>query len=231
MPVTVDLSTDELLATTRAVRRRLDLERPVPLDVVRECVRLALQAPSGSNLEPWCFVVVTEPDRRMAIAELYRKAFAIYRDLPVAADKIVTGDPVRDASQQRVMASVEYLAEHLHEVPVLMVPCLTAWTPGPMERLMAAAMFGSVIPAVWSFCLAARSRGLGTAWTTLHLMFEEEVAEILDIPMASVRQVGLVPVAYTKGHRFRPAMRRAVDDALHLDAFDRARGPVSPLSG
>ncbi|MFG1891228.1 nitroreductase family protein [Micromonospora sp. NPDC049051] len=230
MPATLGLSTDELLSTTRAVRRRLDLDRPVPLDVVRECVDLALQAPSGSNLEPWCFVVVSDPVKRMAIAEIYRKAFAIYRDLPFAADKITKEDAARDAAQQRVMASVEYLAEHLHEVPMLVVPCVSTWDPGPMERLMSAAMFGSVIPAVWSFCLAARSRGLGTAWTTLHLMFEAEVAQVLDIPVDAVRQVGLLPVAYTRGEKFRPAMRRSVDHALHLDGFDPSRAPSAPPS-
>jgi nitroreductase len=231
MPATVNLSTDELLATTRAVRRRLDLERPVPLEVVRECVELALQAPSGSNLEPWCFIVVNDPDRRTAVAEIYRRAYALSRDLPYTDDKIVKDDPVLDASQQRVMASVEYLAEHLHEVPVLLVPCVANWQPGPLDRLMDAAMYGSVLPALWSFCLAARSRGLGTAWTTVHLLLEEEVADVLDIPTASMRQVGLLPVAYTKGDRFRPAVRRSVDDALHLDAFDPARGPFAPPGG
>lgn len=230
MPATVDLSTDELLSTTRAVRRRLDFDRPVPLDVVRECIGLALQAPSGSNLEPWCFVVVTDPAKRMAIAEIYRKAFAIYRDLPFAADKIAAEDAAREAAQQRVMTSIEYLAEHLHEVPMLVVPCVSTWDPGPAERLMSAAMFGSVMPAVWSFCLAARSRGLGTAWTTLHLMFEEEVAQVLDIPTDAVRQVGLLPVGYTKGETFRPAIRRPVDQAFHLDGFDPRRAPSAPPS-
>jgi nitroreductase len=227
MAATVHLSTDELLTTTRAVRWRLDLERPVPLEVVRECAELALQAPSGSNLEPWCFVVVSDPDRRRAVAEVYRQAFDVYyRDLPERVDKIVTGDPVRDASQQRSMASVEYLAEHLHDVPVLVIPCVTAWEAGPMQRLMDAAMFGSVLPAVWSFCLAARSRGLGTAWTAVHLIREKEMAEVLGIP-DSVRQVGLIPVAYSRGDGFRPAVRRPVDDVVHLDAFDPARPPTA----
>lgn len=225
MTATLSLSTDELLTTTRAVRRRLDLDRPVPLEVVRECVELALQAPSGSNLEPWSFVVVTDPDQRMAVAEVYRKALDIYRDLPASADKIVKDDPVLQASQRRIMESVEYLGEHLHEVPVLMVPCVADWPPSPLDRLMDAVMYGSVMPAMWSFCLAARSRGLGTAWTTMHLICEQEAAEVLDVP-DTVRQVGLLPVAYAKGDRFRPAPRRPVDDAIHLESFDRSRAPV-----
>jgi nitroreductase len=226
MTSTVELSTDELLSTTRAVRRRLDLDRPVPPEVLRECVELALQAPSGSNLEPWCFIVVTDPDRRRAVAEVYRRAFADYLDLPIRVDKITKGDPAHDASQQRVMSSVEYLAEHLHEVPVLVVPCVSDWPSGPTDRQMSASMYGSVLPAVWSFCLAARSRGLGTTWTTVHMMREAEAAEVLGIP-DSVRQVGLIPVAYTKGTSFKPAIRRPVDEAIHLNEFDPDRAPTA----
>ena len=218
MTETLPLSPDELLTTTRAVRRRLDFDRPVPLDVVRTCVSIALQAPSGSNAQGWHFVVVTDPAKRMALAEVYRRAFAVYRDLPIAAGNIVTGDPGRDRTQQRVMGSAEHLAAHLHEAPVLVVPCAEGRVDG-QPLLRSASVLGSIIPATWSFMLACRARGLGTSWTTLHLMFEEEAAEILDIPHASVSQVALVPVAYTKGTDFKVAAREPVDSVLHLDGW------------
>lgn len=230
MTATLALSTDELLSTTRTVRKRLDLERPVPPEVVRECIELALQAPSGSNLEPWSFVVVTDPDRRAALADVYRKALAVYRELPTSADKVAKDDPELAASQRRIMESVEYLGEHLHEVPVLVVPCLADWPPGPMDGLMNAVMYGSVMPAMWSFCLAARSRGLGTAWTSMHLICEQEAAEVLGVP-DTMRQVGLIPVAYTVGEEFKPAPRRPVDDAIHLESFDPSRAPVLQPDG
>ena len=218
MTETLPLSPDELLTTTRAVRRRLDFDRPVPLDVVRTCVSIALQAPSGSNAQGWHFVVVTDPAKRMALAEVYRRAFAIYRGLPIAAGNIVTGDPGRDRTQQRVMGSAEHLAAHLHEAPVLVVPCAEGRVDGE-PLLRSASVLGSIIPATWSFMLACRARGLGTSWTTLHLMFEEEAAEILGIPHASVSQVALVPVAYTKGTDFKVAAREPVDSVLHVDGW------------
>ena len=218
MTETLPLSPDELLTTTRAVRRRLDFDRPVPLDVVRSCVSIALQAPSGSNAQGWHFVVVTDPAKRMALAEVYRRAFAVYRGLPVAAGNIVTGDPGRDRTQQQVMGSAEYLAAHLHEAPVLVVPCTEGRVEG-QPLLRSASLLGSIIPATWSFMLACRAGGLGTSWTTLHLMFEEEAAEILGIPHTSVSQVALVPVAYTKGTDFKVAAREPVDSVLHVDGW------------
>jgi nitroreductase len=219
MPEALDLSPDELLSTTRAVRRKLDLTRPVPTDVVRECVEVAIQAPSGSNMQPWRFIVITDPEKRRALADIYRRAFAIYRESPFAASKILTGEPEHDAVQQRVMSSAEYLTERLHEVPVLVVPCVEGWTDGMPERLSYATMLGSVIPAAWSFCLAARARGLGTSWTTLHLLFEEEAAELLGVPYETVRQVALIPVAYAKETGFRQGYRMPADEVIRLDSF------------
>lgn len=220
-----DLSPDELLTTTRAVRRRLDLARPVDLALVRECLEVAIQAPSASNLQPWHFVLVTEPDRKFALAELYRRAFSAYRKMPGAAGNIVTGDSVRDRVQQRVMDSAAHLAEHLHEVPILVVPCITTWVEGDPDWVQAATMAGTLAPATWSFCLAARARGLGTAWTTLHLMFEQEAAAILEIPHPRVRQTALIPVAHvTTPTVFRPAHRATLDDRVHLDRFTGAGG-------
>ena len=215
MTETLPLSPDELLTTTRAVRRRLDLDRPVPLEVVRDCLSIALQAPSGSNAQGWHFVVVRDPEKRMALAEVYRRAFAIYRDMPMAAGNIVTGDPDRDRTQQRVMGSAEHLAAHLHEAPVHVVPCFEGRIDG-QPLLTTASALGSIIPATWSFMLACRARGLGTSWTSLHLMFEEEAAGILGVPFTDVSQVALVPVAYTLGTEFKPAPREPVDSVLHV---------------
>jgi nitroreductase len=218
MTETLPLSPDELLTTTRAVRRRLDLDRPVGLAVVRECLEVALQAPSGSNAQGWHFVVVTDAAKRKALADVYRRAFAIYRELPMAAGNIVTGDPQRDVTQQKVMGSAEYLAEHLHKAPVHVIPCIEGRVDG-QPLMFSASVLGSVIPATWSFMLACRARGLGTSWTTLHLMFEEEAAEILGIPFADISQTSLIPVAYTKGVDFKPAVREPIDSVLHVDGW------------
>lgn len=218
MTETLPLTPDELLTTTRAVRRRLDLDRPVELGIVRECLEVALQAPSGSNAQGWHFVVVTDEVKREALADVYRRAFAIYRDLPMAAGNIVTGDPLRDVTQQKVMSSAEYLAEHLHEAPVHVIPCIEGRVDG-QPLMFSASVLGSVIPATWSFMLACRARGLGTSWTTLHLMFEEEAADILGIPFGEISQTSLIPVAYTKGVDFKPAVREPVDSVLHVNGW------------
>jgi nitroreductase len=210
-----DLTPDELLTTTRTVRRRLDLTRPVPLELVRECLRIALQAPSGSNRQTWEWIVVTDAAQRAAIGAVYRRAVRRYLDSPGAAGKLFADDPRRAPVQRRVGESVAYLGEHMGDVPVLVIPCLR------VARLPAgnqAGLWGSLLPAAWSYMLAARSRGLGTAWTTLHLGFEDEVAGILGLP-ADVRQAALIPTAYSTGEGFRPAHRRPLDEVLHLDRW------------
>lgn len=202
---------DLLLSTTRSVRRKLDLERPVSKEILADCLRLAQQAPTASNLALAHFLVVYDQDQRAELAELYRRSFVLYRDSPMAAGKIVTGDPAGDAAQQRVMASARYLAENLHRVPVLVIPCLRGWDDSLTSRPVEATLLSSVIPAAWSFCLAARSRGLGTVWTTMHLSFEREAADILGIPFESTRQVALIPVAHTTSADFAPAWRPPLD--------------------
>lgn len=214
----LDLGPDELLSTTRAVRKRLDLERPVELDVVRECVEVATQAPTGSNAQGWHWVVVTDPVKRARLGEIYRRAFGVYRDLPQNAARLSTGDPARDATQQRVVSSAEYLAERMGDVPVHVIPCITGRVDG-QPSVVSASVWGSLLPAAWSFCLAARARGLGTTWTTLHLMFEQEAAEVLGIPFDTIAQGALIPVAYTKGTDFKPGPRVALDAILHVDAW------------
>ena len=211
----LQLTPDELLSTTRAVRKRLDLDRPVPHELVLECVALAQQAPTGSNTQRWHFVVVRDEEKRRAIGELYGKAFAKYRDMPVYAGAIVTGDARRDAQQQRVASSAEYLAENMGRAPVLVIPCIE----GRIDGGAGAGALGSILPAAWSFMLAARARGLGTCWTTLHLMFEREVAELLAIPYDDVSQALLTPVAYTQGTDFKPATRPDPSTITHVDGW------------
>jgi len=218
MPPVLDLSPDELLSTTRAVRKRLDLERPVEPELVRECIELAAQAPTGSNAQGWHFVVVTDPAKRAALADMYRAGFAAFYGDPEAA---IAGMPQDDqeyiATQRKVVDSASYLAEHLQDVPVFVIPVVEGrFENGPV--MLHASIWGSLLPAVWSFCLAARSRGLGTCWTTLHLVQEQEAAALLGLP-DNVMQGALIPVAHTKGTDFKPGPRRDLDRVIHLDGW------------
>jgi len=204
---------DELLATTRAVRKRLDLTRPVPREVISECLELAVQAPTGSNSQGWRWLFVDDPDKRRALADLYRKGGEAY--LTSASAEAEKGD---DVQKQRVFSSAVYLMEHLHEVPVHFIPCIQGRPAEGTAPVMLAGFFGSIFPAVWSFQLALRARGLGSALTTLHLAFEAEAREILGIP-DNVMQVGLLPVAYTVGTDFKRATRPPVSDITHWNTW------------
>lgn len=215
----LNLGADELLSTTRAVRKRIDFERPVEDDVLRECLELAVQAPTGSNAQNWQWVVVTDPGKRKALGEIYQRAWAIYEQLPMNAEQIYDGpDEERRAQHGRVMDSARYLATRMGEVPAMLIPCL-AQRLDAAPNVAAASMYGSVYPAMWSFMLAARERGLGTALTTLHLMFEEEAASVLGIPFADVTQLALVTIGYTKGTDFKPAKREPLEAVVHWNAW------------
>ncbi len=214
----LNLTVDEVLTTTRAVRKRLDFDRPVEMDVIRECLELALQAPTASNSQPWQWVVITDADKRAAIAEQYRKAWAGYLDMPVSAANVHAGDPAMTDIQNRVVSSAQYLADHFEKPPVLLIP-VAAGRVDTQPNVMQASVFGSIIPAAWSFMLAARERGLGTCWTTLHLMYERECAEILGIPFEEFTQVACIPVAYTLGTDFRAAPRKDLDQFLHINGW------------
>jgi nitroreductase len=205
--MTLNLSVDDVLTTTRSVRKRLDFETPVPREMLLECLELALQAPTGSNAQGWQWVFVDDAEKKKALADIYRKAATPYLDLP----KPEYGD-VRDEQRPRVYDSAKYLNEHLHEVPVMLIPCLEGRPEGT-----GAGFWGSLLPAVWSFMLALRSRGLGSAWTTLHLHGdgEKQAAEILGIPFDKYSQAGLFPIAYTKGTDFRPAKRLPAEQVTH----------------
>ncbi len=205
--------TDELLATTRAVRKRLDLHKPVPRAVIEECLELAVQAPTGSNSQSWRWIVVDDADKRRALADLYRKSADAYLS-QAGAEAEKRGD----AQTQRVMSSAVYLAEHLHEVPVHVIPCVAGRPPADVPQAMLAGLYGSIFPAVWSFQLALRARGLGSALTTLHLAYEREAAEILGVP-DDVLQVALLPVAYTLGTDFKRAERPPISTITHWNGW------------
>ncbi|GAA0934683.1 nitroreductase family protein [Nonomuraea longicatena] len=195
------VTSDRLLTTTRSVRRRLDLDRPVPLALVEECLRIAQQAPCGSgrNLAHW--VVVTDPATRAEIGEVYRSAFE------------------RAAGSRRSTPSLDsarYLAHRLGEVPVLVLACLE--TGGPLPDGNQAGLWGSLLPSVWSYMLAARARGLGTVLTTAHLAGERQVAQLLGIP-PGVHQGALIPTAYYLGDTFRPATRPPLEGVLHRERW------------
>jgi nitroreductase len=200
-------SVDELLSTTRAVRKRLDLERPVGREVILECIQLAMQAPTASNTQDWRWLVVTDADKRAAIADIYSSIGAQYLAYAV--------DNATDPQTQRVYQSAMSLTTTLAKVPVHVIPCLDQRIDGA-ELGVAAAAWASIIPAGWSFLLALRSRGLGAVWTTMHLFKEKEVAELLGIP-PTVTQAALFPVAYTIGTDFRPAARPPAQSVTYWD--------------
>lgn len=232
-------ATDWLLSTTRAVRKRLDLDRPVEPEVITECLRLAIQAPTGSNSQGWRWIVVTEADKRAKIAEYYRSGGAAYLRRMASAAAVASassasiaaatgsdaGSPAsaaaatRDAQMSRVRDSSGYLLDVIDRVPVMVIPCIR----GRLSNLEdAAGFFGSIHPAIWSFALALRSRGLGSVWTTFHLAHERETAELLGIPH-NVTQAALLPVAYTVGTDFSPAARRPAQEITYWNSWGETR--------
>ena len=213
-------SVDHLLTTTRSVRKRLDFTRPVPDDVVARCIEIAYQAPTGSNAQGWHFLVVRDAAKRRGLADLYRKAFQAYADNPALHPTYDASD-LRAAQMPRVLDSATYLAERMHEAPVHVIPCIE----GRVEHagvIGQASTYGSILPAAWSFMLAARARGLGTAWTTIHLFYEQEAAAILGIP-DHVTQAALFPVACFTGTDFKPAKRVDIARRTHWDAWGAHR--------
>jgi nitroreductase len=202
-------ATDRILTTTRAVRKRLDLTRPVPREVVLECLRLAIQAPTGGNSQGWRWLVIDDAEKRAAVAALYRKR----------ADPYLGGyRTLAPDIQNAVLDSSEYLNEHMHEVPVLVIPCLLGRLPATPSNEEGAGFYGSILPAVWNLQLALRSRGLGSVFTTLHLAYEREAGEILGIP-ETVTQAALIPVAYTIGTEFKPAARRPIEEITYWNGW------------
>lgn len=211
------LHPDALLTTTRSVRKRLDLSRPVPMELVRECLQVALQAPTGGNAQGWHWIVVTDPELRATIGDYYARSWRAYHASGGSAGALFRDEPVRAATQRRVSDSAAHLGDHMGEVPVLVLACI-ALPGGRLPEGNQAGLWGSLLPAAWSYMLAARARGLGSAWTTLHLAYETEIAELLGIP-GDVRQGVLLPTAYYTGETFKSAPRRPLDEVLHLDRW------------
>ena len=219
MPL-LPLDADQLLTTTRAVRKRLDFSRPVADSVIRECVDIAMQSPSGSNNMTMQFVVVRDEAKRKAIGEVYRQCYEIYRSLDgIYIGSIQKSSDAENEQQSRSASSADFLGEHMGDAPALVIACNVGSRVEGAPAMMAASMMGNVLPAMWSFMLAARARGLGTAWTTVHLMMEQQVADIVGIPFETVQQVCLSPLAYTKGTDFKPAARPAADSIIHWDTW------------
>ncbi|MDZ7678781.1 MAG: nitroreductase family protein [Acidimicrobiales bacterium] len=207
MAFELDLTqTDHLLTTTRAVRKRLDLTRPVPRELILECLRVAIQAPTGGNTQRWRWVVVDDPDKKAALADMYREGWRPYLE----SQKRVREEQGL-AAETRVSDSADYLADHLHEVPAMLIPCLLDRGDGP-------GFWGSIMPGAWSFMLAARSRGLGTALTTIHLFREHDAAGLLGVP-DTVSQAGLIPIGYYTGDDFKPAKRRPAEEITYWNTW------------
>jgi nitroreductase len=203
--------TDHLLSTTRAVRKRLDLDRPVERQVILDCIRLSQQAPTGSNSQGWQWLILTDEEPRAALAEIYRDASEDYFNSPGGEDTV-------DEQTQRVRDSAVYLRDNLHRVPVHAIPLVR----GRAEQIpptVAAGFYGSILPAAWSFQLALRSRGLGSAWTTLHLLQAERAAKVLGIP-SGWTQTALFPVAYTIGTEFKPARRPPPESIVRWNRWE-----------
>jgi nitroreductase len=213
------LNPDELLSTTRSVRKRLDLSRPVEPALLRECIEVAAQAPTGGNNQGWHFLIVTDEEKRRKLAEWYAAAFAVMYGNPEASlAALPQDDQAYLDTTRKVISSAQYLADHLAEVPVHVIPCIEGRTEG-FPTAWQAAIWGSLIPAVWSFMLAARARGLGSCYTTLHLTQEKEAAEMLGIP-DHVMQGALIPVAHVLGGTdFKPGARRDLDGIIHTDSW------------
>lgn len=215
--MSLNLSADEVLTTTRSVRKRLDFDRPVERSIVEECLEMALQAPTGSNRQGWHWVIVEDQAKKDAIAEIYRENFAGYRTM--ARPEYAEGD-TRGERAAFVSESADYLAQNFERAPLLLIPCLWGRVDGA-DSATSAGFWGSLLPAVWSFMLALRERGLGSAWTTLHMPNggDAKVAEIIGIPHDKVSQAGLFPIAYTVGTDFKLAKRQPLADVLHWDTW------------
>lgn len=207
-------TTDALLSTTRAVRKRLDLDRAVPREVINECLELAVQAPTASNSQSWRWIVIDDPAKRLALAEIYRKGALPYLAAPLKA----ASNEADPGQGERVRDSAQWLAENLEKVPVHVIPCVEGRPPAGAPPMISAGVFASIFPAVWSFQLALRARGLGSALTTLHLLHEQEAADLLGLP-DNVMQVALLPVGYTKGTDFKPAVRPPVSGVTHWNGW------------
>ncbi|MER6578602.1 nitroreductase family protein [Nonomuraea sp. NPDC001023] len=215
--MTLDLTPDELLSTTRAVRKRLDFTRPVPRDLIEQCVDLAVQAPTGRNRQRWHFLVVTEPEQRRAVADLFLRSLSRATGQPLSERDLWRMNYHR-GSTERVFDGLRHLAANIHRVPAFVIPGVEGRTDRATVEAQAGA-WGSILPAVWSFMLAARARGLGTVWTTAQAPLERELAQVLGVPYEKVMLAAFIPLAFTIGTEFRPAPRIPREEVLHWDRW------------
>jgi nitroreductase len=215
--MTLNLSADEVLSTTRAVRKRLDLTRPVPRRLIEECVDLATQAPTGRNRQRWHFLIVTDKAQRAAVADIYRRAVHIAQGTPLTEHDLRRMN-AQPGSRQQIADGFQYLYDHIHQVPAIVIPAVEGRTDRAtvMEQ---SGTWGSILPAVWSFMLAARERGLGTVWTTAQAPLERELAATLGVPFDNVMLAALIPLAFTVGTKFHPAKRVSRDETLHWNRW------------
>ena len=208
----LNLSADAVLKTTRAVRKRLDLSKDVPVELLKECLNLSLQSPTASAQALTHYILIGDDKNKEKIASLYRNAFEIYQK----QKKTVATHHPNQNSADRMVDSAQYLAANMHKVPWLLIPVMVGRYKTSLE---CASVYGSILPSVWSFMLAARERSLGTCWTTLHLMFEKEAAEVLEIPFENYTQVALIPIAFSRGTDFKEASRKDLSNFLHMETW------------
>lgn len=214
--MTLELGVDELLTTTRSVRRRLDFDKPVPREILAECLELALQAPNAADAQGWRWIFVQDEAKKAALADIYRANLVGQLEIPQPGSSDSSG-----AEQaNRFAVSGQYLVEHLQDAPAMLIPCLQGRVENAPPGL-AATFWASLMPATWSFCLALRSRGLGSCWTTLHLLGdgERQAATVLGIPYDQYSQAGLLPIAYTKGTQFKAAKRLPAKQVMSFDGW------------
>jgi nitroreductase len=215
--MSASMDIEYLLTATRSARKTLDLDAPVDLEDIRECLRIGLQAANGSNSQAWRWLVVADPTLREKIAELYRDAYLKRVGGQLLADLLPSGTP-----EGRLMSSTEWLVENMAKVPLLVIPCYEPYLPriDGDESFHLATLYGSIFPAVWNFQLALHTRGYGTCVTTLHLHHENEVRQLLGIPPTYV-QGALLPIGRLRsGHTFSPAPRRPLDEVVAVDSWD-----------
>ncbi len=211
------MDAETVLTTTRSVRKRLDFDRPVPRELLVECLEVAVQAPTGSNRQGWQFLIVTDPGKKRIIGDLYRRSWNAYA--ASRAPQYEHDDP-RHHQRPRVQESAQYLADRMHEVPAMLIPCIEGRVDRPgIPNVAVAGLYGSILPAAWSFMLAARDRGLASAWTTLHLKYEEEAAQALEIPYERYTQAAMIPVAYPLGAEFKRGERIPLDRIVHWETW------------
>src|SRR5487761_296179 len=206
-----------ILTTTRSVRKRIDFDKPVPRELLLECLEVAVQAPTGGNTQGWAWVIVTDPEKKRVIGDLYNQSWTAYsksRGPPYAEDDL------RREQLPRIVSSSQYLADRMHEVPVIVIPCLEGRVDGPgLGNQILAGFYGSILPAAWSFMLAARDRGVVGSWTTLHLKYEREVADLLGIPYEKYTQAALLALGFSTGGEFKPASRLPLDGIVHWEQW------------